>query len=209
MAELIITTPSPPYVGEIYANGPITGELISALANPTPLGATFEVADQAGQADRPAPDLVGPVLLPVENAEDQDCLFTCVFGFPSRFLGGTGIASVSSGLVPKSWVGLPQATMGASRFTSPFSILAHKVPSLGAIRVPRPIPPFAPTGFPIPKLTRQIGLLRFLGRWIPGIGWALLASDLVAIDQCVADCTGHRSFLRALCEETFCSKPAR
>lgn len=57
---------------------------------------------------------------------------------------------------------------------------------------------------------RTTSLLRFVGRWIPGIGWALLAVDLEVIDQCYANCRGKRSYLRTACEELtpFCAKSA-
>jgi hypothetical protein len=209
--ELIETTPSRPYVGEIWDQPNPSPAEISALAFPHP-SSTFK--PYHGQA-LPVPSadrLVTPVFLPAAGGETRDCLWMCLTGLPAEVLGGAGAASVASGLIPKSWVGLPRVP-GTSSFTTPLSIIAHKYPNtLGSWRVPRWISPRAPTGNPFVgfRMGRTVSLLRFVGRWIPGVGWALLASDLVVIDQCVANCTGKRSVLRAICEELtpFCAKPA-
>jgi hypothetical protein len=206
--ELIETTPSPPYVGELWDRPyPSPGE-ISALALPQPSSAFKPYPGEALPAlaiDR----LVNPVLLPVEEGDTRDnCFWMCLTGRPAEVLGGTGAVSVATGYIPKSWVRLPRFP-GTSRFTTPLSIIAHKYPNtLGSLRVPRWMPKTAPVGFF--RMGRTGTLLRFIGRWIPGIGWALLATDLEVIDQCVANCTGNRSILRALCEELtpFCAKPA-
>jgi hypothetical protein len=102
---------------------------------------------------------------------------------------------------------MPRGLGGASRFTTPGSIIAHRFPSVGAWRVPTWLPNATPGTL---RMTATKGLLRFIGRWIPGIGWALLAADLLIIDQCMAQCTNKPSLLRVFCEELtpFCIKPA-
>jgi hypothetical protein len=99
--------------------------------------------------------------------------------------------------------------LGATRFTSVGSILANRYSN--AWRSPaifgRRAPVFARGRI---RMTPTQNVYRWIGRWIPGIGWGLLAADLVVIDQCVANCSGQRSVLRAICEELtpFCAKRA-
>jgi hypothetical protein len=199
MAEIITTTPTQPYFGEFWNAQIVTMDTISALAQPSPLADTFQ--PYAGTALPPGTvdKVVRPLVLSIDPAEADDCFWKCLTGESSAVIGGSGAALAASGWVPKAWVGLPRGLGNASRFTTPTSILAHKVPSLGALR------------FPVGRsLLGTRSVLRFIGRFLPGIGWALLAADLIAIDQCVAACTGKRSVLRALCEELtpFCIKPA-
>lgn len=210
MAELIVTTPSQPYFGEILGRQQVSRTDVDILAPPG-LSQDFKPYEGSSFPENVADRLVGPVLLPGGVDERLDCFWTCLTGMPSKMFGITGAGAVATGYIPKSWVGLPRGIGSASRFTTPGSIIAYRYPSLGAIKVPSFLPNLAPSRMPFgTKMVRTTSLLRFIGRWVPGIGWALLASDLIIIDQCVANCFNNRSMLRAFCEELtpFCVKPA-
>ncbi len=206
MTKLIETMPSPPYFGEIDAQD-ASLDVIAALAEPLPQFYRPYAGRLPARAF--ANRLFSPAFLPVDEGDDGACLWRCLTGSAAPAAAGGGVAA--SGMIPKSWVGLPRGMAGASHFTTPGSIIAHRYPRLGRFRVPRPLPNRAPvTSMGGVRLVPTSGLLRFIGRWIPGIGWALLDADLVSIDHCVANCAGHRSILRAACEELtpFRPKPA-
>jgi hypothetical protein len=126
-------------------------------------------------------------------------------------VAGTGAAAVASGSIPKKLVGLPR--YGGSPFTSIGSIIVHKNPKLAKIPIPKWTPNKAPIINPtkIPPV-RMVpasgGLIRFAGRWIPGIGWGLLAADLIILDQCIANCRDEPSLLMQILQETILPKPA-
>jgi hypothetical protein len=126
-------------------------------------------------------------------------------------VAGTGAAAVASGSIPKKLVGLLR--YGGSPFTSIGSIIVHKNPKLAKIPIPKWTPNRAPIINPtkIPPV-RMVpasgGLIRFAGRWIPGIGWGLLAADLIILDQCTANCRDEPSLLMQILQETILPKPA-
>ncbi|MEM5584492.1 hypothetical protein WNZ15_18655 [Roseibium sp. AS2] len=208
---LIETRPTAVMFGEFYERESITISDVNEAAPPLP--ENYCVVDTAEHEQKLQSLIYRPIALPFQEDEEKNCLWMCLTGGVVPEIAVTGIGAISSGSVPKSWVGLPRgAGPTASRFTSVTSIIAHKVPSLGKVPVPKSIPNKAPVfgGPKIVKMSSTKSLLRFVGRWIPGIGWGLLAADLVILDQCIANCSGERSFLRAACEELtpFCIKSA-
>lgn len=134
-----------------------------------------------------------------------DCLWKCLFGDETvEAVGAGGAGAVASGSVPKKLIGV-RVLPGSSKFTSVPSIIAHKYPHLD-VKLPKWMPNKAPmlqlNRFPPGiKIVGTKSALRFLGRWIPGIGWGLLAADLVILDQCVANCRNSKSVLKAVWDD--------
>lgn len=207
--DIILTRPSPPYFG-LFENYPeVSGEHVSALLPNLPRD--FERHRGVMPTSVSTDSIVQPLVIPDTGISSGDCLWQCLTGSPVPALTATGVAGVAEGAIPKAWVGLPRGMSGASRFTSVGSILAHHYPNIFGHQTPailgRRAPVFGRGGI---RMLPTENLWRWIGRWIPGIGWGLLAADLIVIDQCVANCTGRRSMLRALCEELtpFCARPA-
>ncbi len=197
--------------GEFYDKESITVADVNEAAPPMP--DDYRIVSTSEHEQSLQSHIHRPLALPLQDSEEKNCLWKCLTSGAVPEIALTSIAAIGSGSIPKSWVGLPRgAGPSASRFTSVTSIIAHKVPSLGNVPVPKSIPNKAPVfgGPGIVKMSSTKSLLRFVGRRIPGIGWGLLAMDLVVLDQCLADCSGERSFLRAVCEELtpFCIKSA-
>lgn len=100
--------------------------------------------------------------------------FEQVFGFGTA--AGAGL--VAGGQPTKR---KPFRVQGTSRGTSPISSALSKMfPQNMPFKLPAPTTnkPFATT----------IKFGRFLGRWAPFIGWGLLASDLVGLENCMREC---------------------
>jgi len=139
--------------------------------------------------------------------------------FNECFWAAVGSGAVASGLVPKKLVGVSSKVLGgnASNFASVPSIVAHYFPGIDdwltkATRksLTGKAPVISLRKWPpnvYVRMARTDTTLRFIGRWIPAIGWGLLAADLVVLDQCIANCRGDKSFLRTVWDEVFGIKP--
>jgi len=153
----------------------------------------------------------------------KDCFWHCVLGSPVSTVAEVGAGAIATGSIPKKWVGISSKILSGgtdrkvSRFTSIPSIIAHKFPSLDS-RIRRVTGSVLTGKAPVidiirwpPKvyISNARTPLRFIGRWIPGIGWGLLAADVFILDQCIAQCRGQKSLLRTVLEEVLpLPKPA-
>ena len=96
------------------------------------------------------------------------------------------LAGAISGLpiLPKSWAP-PNATGNTSIWSSKLGNKLGKMPQ-NPLQKPGVRSWPAPTWKNLGARTNKLG--RFLGRWVPGIGWGLLAYDTIKISFCVKDC---------------------
>lgn len=145
-----------------------------------------------------------------------DCVWNCIlkqYGFDGLAAGIAGGTILGSTTIPKSWVKMPSGSLGSGRITSIPSIIQFKSKQKGSIfnnkflnnefmhgkesdpgkfiRVPKISPKRFLTKKGLDKISQRVitkGALRFAGRWIPGLGWALLALDVAMISKCSYDC---------------------
>lgn len=214
MSEFIRITPTEPYSGTCLTNGQITQQdVIDGIGS---FGDNYE---EVGEPDGPVQMVADPVTVEGglvytaagEQKTIKECFYECLLGEEPGAIGAAGVGAIASGSIPKQWVGVRRVP-GTSRFTSIGSIIVHRNPKLRSIPVPRIIPNRAPVfrlGIPPVKMAPTGGgAIRFIGRWIPGIGWGLLAADLIILDQCIARCRNEPSFLMQFLRETVLPKPA-
>jgi len=146
-----------------------------------------------------------------------ECFWECVLGHPVKTVAEVGGGAILSGSIPKAVIKKSSRSLGRpSKFTSIPSIVAHYFPKLddkltkatGGLLTGRAPVVDLQRWPPRVYITTTKTPLRFIGRWIPAIGWGLLASDLAILDQCIAECRGSKSLLRTVWDEFFGIKPA-
>ncbi len=107
-----------------------------------------------------------------------ECLANCI----AKELGldsAAAAATAASGLPV-----IPKPRGGFAGSSSRTSIASSGLSKVFPQRLPFSLP--APTlNNPLAR-TRVVG--RFIGRWIPGVGWALLAYDAISIAKCTSEC---------------------
>jgi len=148
-----------------------------------------------------------------------ECFWECVLGHPVKTVAEVGAGAVLSGSIPKAAIKKSSNILGqSSKFTSVPSIVAHYFPGLDD-RITKATGSLLTGKAPVLKarkwppkvyikITKTGEPLRFIGRWIPAIGWGLLAADLAILDQCIAKCRGEKSLLGTIWDEFFGIKPA-
>jgi len=146
-----------------------------------------------------------------------ECFWECLLGHPVKTVAGVGAGAVLSGSIPKSAIKKSSNVLGqSSKFTSVSSIVVHYFPRLDN-RITKATGNLLTGKAPVVEVFRlpprvyisnSRTTLRFIGRWIPVIGWGLLAADLAILDQCIAKCRGSKSLLRTVWDEFFGIKPA-
>ncbi|PYE85144.1 hypothetical protein [Phyllobacterium leguminum] len=215
MSEYIKTTPSDVYAFTFIGYNEITAEDVKACV--PGLSDACETLSIPPEPPVPihAPAVLEGTMVHTENGTGKavpECLWECLTGdTATQATGAAGVGGILEGSLPKRWFGV-KVLPPASEFMSVSSIIAHKWPQLDG-KLPKWMPNKAPIirygKFPPTiKMRPTTSTLRFIGRWIPGIGWGLLAADLIILDQCVANCRGSKSLLRQIWEETLGSKEA-
>jgi hypothetical protein len=214
MSSYLITSPSKVCLASFGGDGQLLQEDVTR-AIPPPGGSYSEIDEPKGivHAVHDPVSVEGGLVYSYDGVKKtvKECFWECMGGAPG-VVAGAGGAAIASGSIPKRLVGLPHYP-GSSPFTSVGSIVVHKNPKLAKIPIPKWIPNKAPiinpTRMPPVRMVRTAGgLIRFVDRWIPGIGWGLLAADLIILDQCIAKCRDEPSFLMQLLQETILPKPA-
>ena len=215
MSDYLSTQPSPILLASFPNVGSLTqGQVTSAVPS---LKTDVGVVKQAPQQVLEVLDPISFDDYRIEETTDKNrsipgCFWACLGG-PVATTAAAGGAAIASGTIPKKWIGVPRIG-DQSRWTSLPSIIVHKNPKLANVPIPKWFPNKAPIfGLKIPpfkivKTTTKGDLIRFVGRWIPGIGWGLLAADLALLDRCIAKCRNRPSFLMQFLQETIFPKPA-
>lgn len=184
---LVQTTPSLIYLGEINGQGQPTLQdimkpeldLEKEIKN-NPIGSCkFSFRER----------IYEPLLLPI-NSEDKkktngECLWSCI---KEQYIGQEKIeiATAGSGFVPKKLLGV-KIVGKASPFASYFSALELKHSRL---KIPMRSLPSVSILFrkPFFGVMYTNTVFAFVGRWVPWIGWVLLAKDIIQISLCTKKC---------------------
>lgn len=129
-------------------------------------------------------------LLPGEIPQDEneipfaepDCKDECLCKCLDQYLGlgtaaGAGMAVSGLPTEPKRFI-----TPGSSPGTSVASNVASEV--FGSARLPRRV--WAPTFVNPGAMTSSVA--RFVGRWVPGVGWVIVGYDAAQVVQCKSKC---------------------
>jgi hypothetical protein len=213
MSDYIISSPSNVYLATFSGPGQLLQQDVSE-AIPSRNNSFSEISEPSGPVHtiHDPVSVEGGLIYSDKGIKKtiKECFWECMGGTTGA-VAGTGAAAIASGSIPKRLVGIPR--YGGSPFTSIPSIIVHKNPKLAKIPIPKWIPNKAPiinpTRMPPVRMVRTGGgLIRFVGRWIPGIGWGLLAADLIILDQCIANCRDEPSLLMQILQETILPKPA-
>lgn len=184
MAEFVKTTPSKVYAFDFPAGSEVTQSDLYELAE-VPSGEFQELDEPDGSS------VVTQAREPLAQETDgQDCALMCaaqVLGFED-IITAVGIASTP---IPKSMLPVRKGVdaKNATKFTNIPSVIINKTPKLRNSRIRRSIPtPMIKRQFPYVGVKRSANVFRVFSRYMPGIGWGLLAVDIVLFARCYNKC---------------------
>lgn len=184
MGDFIKTVPSDLYIFNFEQGRNVTQDDLTELAG-LPEGQYEEIDEPDGSGV--AINIRQPIGQEVDP-EVEDCALRCVaevLGFKD-ILTAAGVASTP---FPKSWAG-QRSFRGATPFTNLPSIIASKNSTLRNARIGINVPtPITTTRAPFIAMRGTANVVRIFSRWIPGVGWGLLAYDTVKFFQCYNRCS--------------------
>jgi len=213
--RLIQIKPSPLYFGEVYAlRRPRIEDVLPKLPN----NYTFYHGNTIPHSQ---PELYEPLTfgnmasIKSEGSSRVECITENIlkhFGIQMNLSNTLDRMRVPKNRIPKptdpdqirKWekiVGENRKGIGrASKYTSSLSIIElyskkERIMPAGPRNILRKVPQWDFTRMPPIRITETKYVYRIIGRWIPFIGWGLLAADIIAITNIVSKCTTNYSLL--------------
>ncbi|MDI2113963.1 hypothetical protein [Commensalibacter nepenthis] len=194
--RLKLLKPSPLYMGEINSPGQPTLNDLKRIEQNAIGSCKLLSKDEILWYRNRFSKVYEPLILSKSSQEAYrtlgDCAWDCAW---EQYGSALDISNslIISGLIPKKLVGIPSKALGPKEkrtiFTSIPSLIQHRYPNT---RIPLPSWINGKTFKQANKVRQTAGVLRFVGRIIPGIGWVLFAADVALITLCVNKCMNSK-----------------